>query len=120
MMIHEAEDAIKAVKKCPTLLGENGKKDAERRDAFCDAALDILRDADEDEISSSSSSNLLRRGDDLAQGLTETRILSQVRSGRRKIMPMQYSEDKHLSVPKEGDDGRGPVDWNVLGDYLLV
>jgi len=119
LMIHEAEDAIKAVKKCPTLLGENGKKDAERRDAFCDAALDILRDADEDEISSSSS-NLLRRGDDLAQGLTETRILSQVRSGRRKIMPMQYSEDKHLSVPKEGDDGRGPVDWNVLGDYLLV
>ena len=120
LMVHEAEDAIKAVKKCPPIIGQNGEMDAARRDDFCDAALDVLSEADEGKKVDMDRSRVIRRGDNLSRALVETKILSDVRNGRRHIQPMQYAEDKHVSVPKEGDDGGGPVDWKVLDEYLLL
>ena len=94
--------------------------DAARRDEFCDAALDVLSEADEGKKVDMDRIRVIRRGDNLSRALVETKILSDVRNGRRHIQPMQYAEDKHVSVPKEGDDGGGPVDWKVLDEYLLL
>ena len=61
---------------------------------------------------------LLAVVDDFERALAEMKIVSDVRNGRRHIQPVQYAEDKHVSAPKEGDDGGGAVDWKVL-DLLL-
>ena len=111
--------AIKAVKTCPTIVGQNGERDAAKRDAFCDAALDVLHDADEGK-ESENKNNIIRRGGDLARGLAEMKIVSDVRNGRRHIQPVQYAEDKHVRAPEEGADGGGPVDWKVLDEHLML
>lgn len=127
LMLHEASDAIKAVKKCPPIAMIKNEDEVARRDKFCDAALDILQLAEsEEKISKAASGSgrgddgVLRRGKYLVQGLAETSVVNQVRNGRRTIRSFVCSEDKHLCAPKEGDDGKGDIDWTVLGEYLLL
>ena len=91
--------------------------DAARRDEFCDAALDVLSEADEGKKVDMDSSRVIRRGENLSRALAEMKIVSDVRNGRRHIQPVQYAEDKHVSAPKEGDDGGGAVDRKVLTSF---
>ena len=101
LMVHEAEDAIKAVKKCPPIIGQNGEMDAARRDEFCDAALDVLSEADEGKKVDMDRSRVIRRGDNLSRALVEMKIVSDVRNGRRHIQPVQYAEDKQVRQRRE-------------------